>query len=79
MNIEDICRRAKAEGLSYGQYVLKHKIELAGKRPTSKVQRGEGFCKNCGRGFEPTNSRHVFCGDSCRSAWNQKKHRGTLP
>ena len=47
MEIEDICRKARAEGLSYGQYVYVHAAELAGKRPVqphglpSGVESGE--------------------------------------
>ena len=33
MTIEEVSRRARAEGISYGQYVFKHRVELAGKRP----------------------------------------------
>ena len=77
MEIETIVQRARAEGLSYGQYVLKHKLELAGKRPKpkSRLRADETGCKHCGRGFIATNSRHLFCCDHCRVAWNYKKRR----
>lgn len=75
MEIEEICRRARAEGLTYGQYVWKHKVELAGKRPTPKVREGVRCCRRCGRAFVPASSRQVFCRTACRVAWNQKKRR----
>ena len=75
MEIEEICRRARAEGLTYGQYVFKHKVELAGKRPKPKAWEGAIRCRNCGREFVPARDRHVFCRTSCRVAWNQRKRR----
>lgn len=75
MDIEKICRLARAEGLTYGQYVFKHKVELAGKRPAPKVRKGATLCRNCGREFVPASSRQVFCRDACRVAWNQRKRR----
>lgn len=73
MEIEDICRMARAEGLSYGQYVYIHAAELAGKKPAKKLRPGERSCRCCGRAFVPTDSRHRFCRTACRVAWNRKK------
>lgn len=74
MNIEEICRRARSEGLTYGQYVLKHKLELAGKRPAVRKRReGAHYCKWCGREFVPQNGRQIFCRKACRSAWHAKE------
>jgi len=49
MEIEDICRMARAEGLSYGQYVYVHADELAGKRPVQRLRAGERSCRRCGQ------------------------------
>lgn len=77
MRIEEICRRARAEGLTYGQYVLKHKLELAGKRPTMRKRReGAHYCKWCSREFVPQNNRQLFCRTSCRVAWHREERRG---
>lgn len=74
MNIEEICCRAKYEGLTYGQYVLKHKLELAGKRPTMRKRReGAHYCKWCGREFVPQSNSHKFCRKTCRIAWYSKE------
>ncbi len=70
MEIEEICRRARAEGLTYGQYVFKHSAELAGKRPTPKAREGAICCRRCGREFTPNGSRHVFCSTACRVAYH---------
>ena len=76
MDIEKICRRARAEGLSYGQYVYKHRAELAGKRPEPRERRADGrYCKYCGREFIPTNGRQLFCLIRCRVAWHQEQKR----
>ena len=75
MEIEDICRLARAEGLSYGQYVLRHRAELSGKPPRPRLRPGERNCRLCGRSFVPVNSRHRFCRDACRIKWNREKQR----
>ena len=75
MEIEDICRKARAEGLSYGQYVYVHAAELAGKRPVQRLRAGERSCRHCGRTFLPSSNRHSFCRTACRVAWNQEKRR----
>lgn len=73
MEIEDICRLARAEGLSYGQYVFVHAAELAGRRPTQRLRPGERSCRHCGRAFLPMTPRRRFCRAACRMAWNQEK------
>jgi len=75
MEIEDICRMARAEGISYGRYVSVHAAELAGKRPVQRLRPGERRCRLCGRAFLPVSSRHSFCNTACRAAWNQEKRR----
>ncbi len=75
MEIEDICRMARTEGLSYGQYVYVHAAELAGKRPVQRLRAGERSCRRCGRAFLPASSRHSFCRTACRVALNQEKRR----
>lgn len=75
MTIEEICRRAKAEGLTYGQYVAKHRAELAGKRPTLKAREGAICCQHCGRGFVPSRNSQKYCRDSCRAAAGEKRRR----
>lgn len=77
MMIEEICKKAKAEGLTYGQYVAKHKAELAGMRAEPELHDGYRICRNpnCRKEFTPTNSRQVFCRTSCRVSYNQKKRR----
>lgn len=75
MMIEEICKKARAEGLTYGQYVAKHKAELAGMQAEPKKYAGVRYCKKCGRKFEPTSDRHVFCRQACRVGYNQKKRR----
>ena len=75
MEIEEICRRARAEGLSYGRYVYIHRAELAGKRPVQRLRPEERSCRRCGRAFVPVSGRHHFCRTACRVAWNQEKRR----
>ena len=75
MEIEDVCRLARAEGLSYGQYVFAHAAELAGKRPKPRLRPGERSCRYCGRIFLPVGTRHRYCRNACRAAWNQEKRR----
>lgn len=75
MRIEEICRMAKAEGLSYGQYVFKHRAELAGIKPTAVLRSDGHYCRRCGREFTPKSNRHHFCRTACRVAYNQKKRR----
>lgn len=75
MTIEEICRRAKAEGLTYGQYVSKHRAELAGIRPTRKVRAGYIRCPSCGRDFIRSSPKQKFCSPRCyQNTWN-KVHR----
>ncbi len=73
MEIEEICRLARAEGISYGQYVYVHRAELAGKPPARRLREGERSCRRCGRAFVPVNNRQLFCRTACRVAWNQEK------
>lgn len=73
MEIGEICRLARAEGLSYGRYVYIHAAELAGKKPRQHLRPGERSCRCCGRAFVPSGSRHRFCRTACRVAWNRKK------
>ena len=73
--IEEICKKARAEGMTYGQYVYKHRAELAGMRVAPKKREGARYCRKCGKEFVPTTSRNVFCRTSCRVAWNHKKRR----
>ena len=75
MEIEDICRLAKAEGLSYGQYVYVHAAELAGKRPAQRLRPGERSCRRCGRAFLPLSPQHRFCRSTCRVIWNREKRK----
>lgn len=76
MNIEEICCRAQSEGLTYGQYVLKHKLELAGKRPAMRKRReGAHYCQWCGREFALQSNNQKFCRKSCRIAWYSKESR----
>ena len=75
MDIEEICRQARAEGLTYGQYVYIHRAELAGRRPVQRLRPEERSCRRCGRAFVPTSGRHRFCRTACRVAWNQEKRR----
>ena len=75
MEIEDICRLARAEGLSYGQYVRIHAAELAGKPPARRLRPGERSCKRCGRAFLPMSTQHRFCRNACRVEWNQEKRK----
>lgn len=75
MNIDDVCKMAKEEGLSYGNYVYKHAEELAGKKPTKKAKDNEQQCKYCGNFFVPINSRNIFCRNGCRVAFHQKNQR----
>ena len=76
MTIEEVSRRARAEGISYGQYVFRHRVERAGKRPepteglTSAVR-----CPNCEKYFTPNNKTQKFCRAACRSAYNQRHRR----
>ena len=72
MEIEDICRMAAEEGLSYGRYVFAHAAELKGRRPAQKLRNGERSCAFCGRAFVPTGERNRFCRSSCRIAWNAR-------
>ena len=74
MTITEVCIAARAEGLSYGQYVSKHRAELAGKRPETKTPEGVHRCKECGRRFTPSRKGHVFCSDICRATANQKRY-----
>lgn len=78
MNIEKICNLAKAEGISYGQYVFRHADELRGKRPVPKTKKGEKVCAFCSRVFISTNPRSRFCRTACRVAWNMAKKRSLL-
>lgn len=78
MEIWEICLRAKAEGLSYGQYVLRHAEELRGKRPAPRLRKGEKVCAFCSRVFVSENPRSRFCRTSCRVAWNMAKKRSML-
>lgn len=79
MTIEEVCRAARAEGLSYGQYVAQHNPALAVKPRDTKTQdtkpQDDGFtrCLYCGHVFTPTRRGHKFCRDSCRSGYRQKK------
>lgn len=78
MTIEEISRLAKAEGLSYGQYVFRHADQLRGQPESRQPRPGEKLCLCCGRRFIPVNKRNRFCRASCRVAWNANRRRALL-
>lgn len=78
MTIEEICKLARAEGLSYGQYVLRHADQLRQPPPPAALRPGERRCLHCGRIFAPVNIRNRFCRASCRVAWNTARRRALL-
>lgn len=71
MTIEEINRAAASEGLSYGQYVDKHKDD----QPT-----GVGnirACARCGKSFTAEGKAHSkkYCSDRCRELANEERRK----
>lgn len=85
MTMTEILLAAKAEGLSYGQYVLKHRPhttfeELEDAKMLNKRRyMGESsvlVCKNCGKAFMQKQNPAQFCSHLCADAYRRTQRLG---
>ena len=75
LTISEVCRRARAAGMSYGKYVAIMQEEQA--PAPQKLRKGRYVCEHCGGVFERNTgsnpAKHRFCCESCREQATRRK------
>jgi ribosomal protein S27AE len=64
---------ARAQGLSYGQYVAQFHPTLPPPVPSVRLPTYTKTCPECGRVFQAFNPRKVYCGETCADRVHNRK------
>lgn len=64
---------ARAQGLSYGQYMAQFHPTLPPPEPAARLPAYTKTCPECGRVFQAYNRRRIYCGEVCYTRVNNRK------
>lgn len=76
-NIEQNAKEAKAEGLSYGEYMRRRYVAVQSEPPKERVLRhNERICAMCGAVFIKHSGNQKYCKSSCADEARLANMRG---